>query len=72
MLDKESNKRKYNLKYKIIQWETKVSFDALNDISNHVKLMQLMESIGNENQAVSIVVKWIFDSEYKKTFPLLV
>ena len=30
--------------------------------------MQLMASLGNVNHAVSVVEKWIFDSNYKKDF----
>ena len=29
-----------------------------------------MDSVGNVNNAVSIVIYWIFDSNYKKALPL--
>ena len=47
-------------------------FYALNDISDHVTLLQLMDYIENVNNTVSIFGKCIFDSNYKKYLPLLV
>ena len=49
-----------------------VSFNILNNISEHVTLVQFMDSIGNVNHAVSVVGSWIFDSKYKKylQFPI--
>ena len=38
------------------------SYDILKDISEHVTLFQLMNSLGNENDAISVVEYWIFDS----------
>ena len=46
------------------------SFDILHDISEKFTLVQLMDSVGNKNNAVSIVGYWIFDSNYKKELPL--
>ena len=43
---------------------------ALNDISDNVTLLQLMDSIGNVNHGVSIVGKLIFYSKLKKALPL--
>ena len=31
-----------------------------------------MGTIGNVNHAVSIIIHWIFDSNYKKAFPLTI
>ena len=42
------------------------SFDILADISEHVTLVQLMDSLGNENHDISILGCWIFDSNYEK------
>ena len=36
----------------------------------NVTLLQLMESLGNENNATSILENWIFDSKYKKSLYL--
>ena len=37
------------------------TFDILNNISEHVILLQPIDSIGNVNYAVSVVANWIFD-----------
>ena len=42
----------------------KGTFDILNDISEKGTLVQLMESLGNVNNSISIVGYWIFDSNY--------
>ena len=38
----------------------------LNNISENITLVQLMDSIGNVNHDISIVGHWIFDSNYEK------
>ena len=47
-------------------WKENDDFDILNDISEDVTLVQLMESLGNVNHAISIVEYWIFDSNDQK------
>ena len=65
-----SNRRKIkgeqNLTYNLTIWKKNNDFDILNEISEVVSLVQLMDSTGNENHAISIVGHWIFDSNYKK------
>ena len=56
----------YNLKI----WKKNYAFDILNDISDNVTLIQLMESLVNVNHAISIAGHWIFDSKYKKSLCL--
>ena len=63
MLDKERNIFDQCLRYKTIKWKNQGSFDVLNDISDHVKISQLMYLIENANNTISIVVKWIFNSK---------
>ena len=46
----------YNLK----KYKQKGYFDILNDISEHVTLVQLMDSLGNVNHTISVVGYWIF------------
>ena len=41
-------------------------FCILEDISKHVTLIQLMDSLVNVNYAISVVGYWIFDSNYEK------
>ena len=43
------------------------SFDIETDINEHVTLVQLMDSLGNVNNSISVVGYWIFDSNYEKT-----
>ena len=45
-------------------------YDILNNISEDVTLVQLMESLGNMNHAISVVGYWIFDSNYEKALCL--
>ena len=56
-----------NLQYNLKIWKKNDTFDILNDISEDVNLVQLMESLENMNYVISIVGYWIFDSNYKKT-----
>ena len=42
------------------------SFDILNENSEDVTLVQLMDWIGNVNRAISISGNCIFDSKYYK------
>ena len=45
-----------------------VTFDILNNISEYVALVKLMDSLGNANNAVRMVGKLIFDSNYKNPY----
>ena len=45
-------------------------FDILTDISEHIILVQLMDSLGNTNHAISVVGYWIFDYNYKRALVL--
>ena len=47
-------------------WKKNDAFGILNDISECVTLVQLMESLGNMNHSISLVRNWIFDSNNKK------
>ena len=66
ILYKESDIVGQRLRYKTIKWKNQGSFDALNDISDHVTLSKLMYLIENANNTMSIVVKWIFYSNFNK------
>ena len=39
-------------------------------ISKHVTLVQLMDSLQNENNAISVVRNWIFESNNEKALSL--
>ena len=45
-------------------------FQYKNDISENVTLEQLMDTLGNVNNDISIVGYWIFDSNNEKALCL--
>ena len=47
-----------------------VSYDIMTDISEHVTLVQLMDSLGNVNHDISVVGYWIFDSNHERALVL--
>ena len=46
--------------YKLEQWKKTGTFDILNNISEYVTLVQLMDSVVNANHKFSVVGEWIF------------
>ena len=42
----------------------------MNDINGNVTLMQFMDTLGNDNYAISILGYWIFDSNCEKSLCL--
>ena len=63
-------KGEQNLRYNLKIWRENNAFDILNDSSGYVTLVQLMDSLGNVNCAISILVNWIFYSNNKKSLCL--
>ena len=51
-------------------WQKYDAFDILNNVSEYVNLVQLMDSLGNLNHAISIVGYWISDFNYNKSLCL--
>ena len=45
-------------------------YDILTEISLHYTLVQLIYSLGNANDAISVVEYWVFDSNYEKELVL--
>ena len=56
--------------YSLRQYKNMGSFDILIDISEHVTLVQLMDSLGNVNNSISVVGYWIFEANYEKALVL--
>ena len=58
-----SNRRKIkgeqNLKYNLTIWSENYAFDILNDISENITLVQLVDSLGNVNHSIIKVGHWI-------------
>ena len=64
MTDEARKKVEQSLHYKLLQWKKTITFGILNNISEYVTLMQLMNLFVNVNHAVSVVREWIFYSNY--------
>ena len=60
------------VRYILSKYKKKVSYYILTDISEHVTLVQFMDSLVNLNHAISVVGYWIFDSNYKKALVLII
>ena len=55
MKNRTKIKGEQNLRYNLKIRKKNDTFDILNDISEYITLVQLMESLGNDNHAISIV-----------------
>ena len=60
MKNRRKIKGEQNLQYNLTIWKKMNDFDILNDISEDVTLVQLMDSLGNVNHAISVVGYCIF------------
>ena len=63
---KDEQRLRYNMKI----WHKNDAFDILKKISEFLTLVQLLNSLGNVNHAISIVGYWVFDSNYDKVLCL--
>ena len=70
MLNRGKIKGAQNIRYNPTIWKKNDAFDILNEISENVTLVQLTDSLGNINRAISIVGHRIFDSNNKKALCL--
>ena len=59
-------KGEQNLQYNLTIQKKNDDFDILNDTSEDVTLVQIMDSLGNVNHAISVVGYWVFDFDYNK------
>ena len=50
--------------FKMIKYKKKGLYKILEDIRKNVTLVQLMDSLVNVNNDISIVGNWIFESKY--------
>ena len=58
MTNRRKIKGENNLRYNLTIWNKIDAFDILNDIGENVTLVQLMDSLRNMNNAISIVGHW--------------
>ena len=61
MKDKLRQIGEHNLRHNLKKRVNKGTFDILNDISEFFTLVQLMDTLGNVNNDISILDHWIFD-----------
>ena len=70
LINEKKIKGKPRVYYSPRKYKNMCSYDILRDISEHVTLVKLMDSLGNANNDISVVGYWIFDSNYKKSLVL--
>ena len=70
MLNPKRNKGEARVYYILIKYKKIGDYKSLEDISANFTLVQLMDSIGNVNHAISVVGSWIFDSNYERALVL--
>ena len=70
MLKRKINKGESRVHYKLIKYKKMGDYKIISDISANVTLVQLMDSLGNVNQAIIVVGSWIFDSNYERALVL--
>ena len=58
MTNRRKIKGEHNRRYNLTIWSENDDFDILNDIIENVTLVQLIESLGNVNNAIIIVGNW--------------
>ena len=56
--------------YSLRKYKKKGYYDIMIYISEHVILVQLLDSLGNLNRAISVVGYWIFESNYERALVL--
>ena len=65
------NEGEARVNYDLIKYKKKGKYTILEDTSEKITLVQLMDSLGNVNLAIIVVVKYIFDSNYEKKLSLI-
>ena len=61
MLNRKRNKGEARVHSKLIKYKKMGDYKILEDISENFTLVQLMDSLGNVNNSISVVGSWIFD-----------
>ena len=70
MQNRKRKKGEQKLHYNQEKKKKKGEYEIFKYITTNVKLVHLMDSLGNNNNAISVVGSWIFDSNYEKTLVL--
>ena len=66
MQNRKRNKGEPRVHYNQKKYRHKSEYDIFKFITSNVTLVQLMDSLGNVNHAISVVGSWIFDSNNEK------
>ena len=64
--NKRRNVGESRVHYNLIKYKKKGEYNFLENISANFTLVQLMDSLGNVNHAISVVGNCIFESNYEK------
>ena len=70
MSNRKEKKAEQNIRYNLMIWMGNDVFDILNDISENVTLVKLMDLLGNVSHDISIVGHCISYSNYNKALYL--
>ena len=70
MQNRKRNKSEARVHYSLERIKKKGEYEILKNISANVTLVQLMDSFGDLNHAISVVVSWIFESNYERALVL--
>ena len=62
--DKGEIKGEPRVYYSLRLYKNMGSYNILTDISEHVTLVQLIDSLGNSNHTIGVVGYWIFYSNH--------
>ena len=68
--NKKINVGETRVHYNLIKYKKIREYKILEDISENVNLVQLMDTLLNVNHSISVVGNWIFDSNYEKSLVL--
>ena len=70
MINNKINKGEARVHYKLIKYKNKGDYKIFEYISAKFTLVQLMNSLGNVNHAISVVGSWIFDLNCERALVL--
>ena len=70
MQNRKRNKGEPRVHYSLEKYRQKGEYDIFNNIPANFTLVQLMDSLGNINHAISVVGSWIFESNDEKALVL--
>ena len=68
--NKKINVGEARLHYNLIKHKKMHEYKSLEDISENINLIKLMDSLGNVDHSISVFGNWIFDSNYEKSLVL--